>query len=223
MARRNKNSIESFMGSSLIPFLDLAMLLGVLTLFLAIIQQPHINEPPKGEEMKQSDVSPTAIFVQVGWTFNNPHDVDTYFECDVHLAGRKVTSTVNFKQKNSTFTDLIVDDLGRPSPENYERVLSNSVLERLLPNTRCQLNVHLYNSHGGALPLQGVFHVILNKDHPDGEMQLTPVQGLPFELKFGGQEVTLMELVIDENAKVMLEATTFYPEADYRCQATCEK
>lgn len=222
MARRRSAPPASFGDATSVSFLDQAMLLGVLMLFIVLVVMSFINEPPKGEAQERSEVVPTALYVQTMWTFNEPHDLDTYLQCTMHLAKKDVVASVNFKQKNSDFLDLIVDDLGKPSADNYERILSNSSLNQLLPNTICRLNVHLYSTHEGTLPLEGRFHVILNKDHKDGEQQLTPKDGALFILTFPGQELTLMELVIDREGKVYTEATSFYPEAPYRCIATCK-
>ena len=97
------------------------------------------------------------------------------------------------------------------------------MLERMLPNTTCRLNAHLYSSHGGVLPVHGTFDVILNKDHVDGELQLTPEEGQPYSLAFGGQEVTLMELVLNERGDVLTEVTSFYPDTIQSCLATCKQ
>lgn len=209
-------------GSSLAPLLDVILALVFVLVFVVSVLLVNVNDPPKGETVESSDVTPTAIFVQVSWTDGEPHDVDTYLKCTEYLVGKKVITSVSYQQKHVHFLDLFPDDLGRPSFENYERVMANSLRERLLPNTYCQLNVHLFSVHGGSLPIEGIFHVILNKDDATREIALTPKKGLAYELTTYGAEATLMTLVIDDNGAVLDDATSMYPDAPFECLATCK-
>lgn len=209
-------------GSSLAPLLDVILVLVLMLVFVVAVLLVNVNDPPKGETVESSDVTPSAIFVQVSWTDGQPHDIDTYLKCTEYLVGKEVVTSVSYRQKHANFLDLFPDDLGRPSFENYERVMANSMRERLLPNTFCQLNAHLYNVHGGELPVEGLVHVILNKDDPALEFALTPKTGLSYELSKHGAEVTLMTLVIGDDGTILREATGTYPDTPFVCLATCK-
>lgn len=206
---------------SMTPLLDIIFLLVVVLAVALRIQMPFINPPPTGEEKRTVDLAPSAIYVQVEWEFAAPHDLDTYLNCRVFLKQGEADVSVNFRQKEAGFLSLTRDDLGRPSPENFEVVLGNSELPRLPPNSLCTLNVHLYSAKGGALPIQGRFHAILHKDHVD-ELPLTPVDGTSFALTHKGQEITLLQLLIDEAGAVMPDVTVLYPNTAEQCLATCD-
>lgn len=214
--------LRGLAGSSLAPLLDILFVV-VLMMFLSLAASLiHMNEPPKGDQMDRSDTTPAAIFVQVSWDDGEPHDVDTYLRCTEYLVGKEVITEVNFRQKHSGFLDLFPDDLGKPSFENYERTMSNSMRDRLLPNTLCQLNVHLWSAHSGELPIDGEFHVILNKDDPVKEVRLTDKKGSKYSLSIPGEEVTLAQLVINDVGEIYTEASALYPETAHQCMATCK-
>lgn len=218
MSRRRLGDIDDDPVS--IEFLDVIFCVLLPVAFVALVSVIHINPPPLGEYEKVSKLAPSALYAQIGWKFNEPHDVDTYLRCSSHVNGCAFRFTVNFKQKVSGFLDMGHDDLGKPSANNHETAMTNSKIDQLPPNTVCVLNAHLYSSRGGTIPLSGVFHVILNKDNPDEEI-LTTAEGLPYELRHKGEEVTLMQLVINEDGQVMRDATLFFPETPFVCLATC--
>ncbi|PIR82264.1 hypothetical protein COU20_03875 [Candidatus Kaiserbacteria bacterium CG10_big_fil_rev_8_21_14_0_10_59_10] len=200
--------------------LDVVALLAVMTILIAALAVPFINEPPKDVAEKRAPTEPVPFYVELRWEYGQPHDVDTWVQCViVRPDGVKSVYTVSYRQRHAGFLDLVWDDLGSPSPVNFERVVSNSNVQKMPPNTFCRINAHLYSSHGGMMPVKGDLTVILDKDAPTEEL-LTPEKGLPFSIVYKGEEVTLFELAWDERGQLIQGAIAMYPNVPLSCLAT---
>lgn len=200
-----------------IGFIDVTMIGLVVVLAPLALSIMHINPPPKNVAEKRTPSEMTLLHVEVTWASNTPHDVDTWVECGNRLPGGGILSAVvGYRQKLDKWLGLDIDDLGAPSPRNIERVRSNSLATRVPPNTVCNLNVHLYSTHGGVLPVTGMMLAIADKDGPDERL----IGEVPFTLNHAGEEVTVITSVWDENGKIKEDAVAAFPDAPVRLIAT---
>lgn len=204
-------------GMSALMFLALVLgMLDFMTITAAVgiaasaVSIPHVNEPPKDVAERTTPVAPTVLYSILNWKDGEPHDVDGWHRCTVQRASGPLHYTVNYRQRSDGFLDLLRDDLGRPSYLNAELVQSNSEINQMPPNTVCRVNVHLYHSHTGSLPVEGHLIVILNKDAKN-EVLLADV---PFELARPGQEVTVAAIAFDGDGNPLTDAISTYPDAE---------
>jgi hypothetical protein len=207
-------------GDAFIPLIDIIAGLAGFGILLALLQVLFINEPPKDVAEKRTPTEPSPFYLELKWEDGAPHDVDTWVRCTVARPdGNSESYTVSYLQKHAGPLDLVWDDLGGPTPQNFERVISNSLIERIPPNTFCYVNAHLYNSHSGAFPLRGHLTLILDKDGSSEEV-LTPAGGLKFILSFPGEETTLFRIGWDQHGQPMRESIEAYPNVQRICLAT---
>ena len=155
-------------------------------------------------------MTPVPFFVRLRWGDNLPHDLDIWVACSNVVDGKKSNEiVVGYKQRSHGWLDLLRDDLGAPSILNEEQVQSNSEVPRVPPNSTCQVNVHLYHTHGGSLPLRANVIVILSKDG-DNETLLGNVS---FDIVVPGQEVTALVATWDAQGQPVKETVKSYPDA----------
>lgn len=205
-------------NSVFIGMLDVMTNLAVTGVVIAMIALSLINPPPKNKEEKKVPTSPVALFYQVEWAKGMPHDIDMYVRCETKIsAGQTVTAIVSYKQLQHVWLRLSKDDQGRPTPENVEKIESISDISKVPPSTECILNVHLYNSHGGILPVLGKAVAINQKDHPLQEENIGEVF---FSLEKPGQEITLIVARWDANGVFEKGRTEVYPHVGTTYLAT---
>lgn len=203
----------------LIGQLDLTTNTQMLGLAAAAMTTPFVNTP-KDKADKRLAVAPVPLFVRVQWGTGLPHDIDTWVRCASARTGdRKITALVGFKVRSSEWLNLQRDDQGGPSALNEELVLSNSDVARIPANTTCAFNVHLYSSHGGAIPVDGKMLVIQDKDS-DKEVLVGDVA---FTLMVPGQEITVISATWGADGSLMKEAVELYPGASTTLIATREE
>ena len=193
----------------LVGFIDVALLLALVGVVVAMETIPFINRPPKDVADRRAPSEPIAFFLEDQWPDGFPHDIDTWVECDSEIDGVRTNRlTVGYPRRSALWLDLQRDDLGAPSVRNIEIIQSNSEVTKVPPNTFCRLNVHLYHSHGGILPVHGTMRVILNKDSSTTEKVVVETK---YELRRPGEEITVAQLVWDKDGEVIEEATVLWP------------
>lgn len=213
--RRRKGSSSAILMASLLPFIigsvDLGSITtatGVITATLAI---PHVNPPPKDKADKTTPVAPTALFFQMNWPPGFPHDIDKWLTCYNRMADQpRNRLVISYRQRSSLWMDLQRDDLGAPSVINLEEAKSNSEVIAVPPNTLCQVNAHLYHSHGGILPVEGGLLAIVNKDGENEKL----IASLSFRLIVPGEEITLLSVAWDSNSQVILDSVKKWPDIE---------
>lgn len=204
----------------LLGFVDLTTNTQMLGLAAAAISTPFVNPPPKNNGDKKLNVTPTPFYIRIRWKDGAPHDIDTWVRCYNLVEGTRGNEiTIGYSRKSHGWLDLLRDDLGGPSYLNEESVQSNSTIPRMLPNTTCRINLHLYHSHGGKLPVVGNVVVIQDKDSDDE----TLVGDVEFQLDFPGQEITTIVATWDDHGNLIQEAVEKFPEAPVELIATKEE
>ena len=193
--------------SLLLAFIDLLANVSVTGMVLSGLATPHINPPPKNLADKSTDTAPTALFAQVTWGNNLPHDIDMSVACG-SLKGDYQLATVNYKQLRSQWLVLKQDDQGLPSVINLEKVESNTDISKIPPLTRCWFDTHLYNTHGGAMPVTGELLVIQYKDNAHERL----VARVSFSLSEPDQELTLLEATWNERSELIEDIMETYPK-----------
>jgi hypothetical protein len=216
--RHNKNKRTGALGttaamSSLLfavwAYADLQNSVSVATLTISATAIPFVNEPSKNDGDKKLPVSPTPLYVELDWGENLPHDLDLWISCYQETGGIKSNAlTIGYKRTSQGWMDLLRDDLGAPSPINKEVAQANSDVSRVPPNVFCQFNVHLYHSHGGALPVKGVLNVIQDKDSQNQKA----VASASFEINEPGQEITAVSARWDERGDLIASSVQMFPE-----------
>lgn len=194
----------------LVGLLDLATNTAITGMALSAMMMPHVNDPPKNVAEKKTPTAPSAVFFQIQWTYGDPHDIDMWTRCYSIVDEKKQKAiTVGYFQRSAGWLDLQRDDLGRPSIINLEEVKSNSEILEVPPNTSCRINVHLYHSHGGMLPIEGNLIAISNKDDTSKESLIAVVQ---FRLNKPGDEITLLYVSWDEEGQVIDDSVQTFPD-----------
>jgi len=223
-SRNNKNRHTIAIGLSpsfaiiLLVFVDLFALTSATGLITSAIAIPHINPPPRDVGKRRTPIEPTALYFEVRWPDGELHDIDVWVACYNEIGGIKVNFlSIGFIQKSNLWMDLIRDDLGRPSVINFERVLSNSEAPTIPPNAFCRFNVHLYHSHGGSLPVEGVITAIANKDDTANERLIASI---PFVLSVRGEEITVLTVAWDDRGVFIPQSVKTFPEVETKLIAT---
>ena len=200
----------------LIVYVDLTVNTSILGLAASAIQEPYVNPPPKNMGDKKLKVTPVALFVRMSWGSKLPHDIDTWVQC-YHIVDGQETKvmTVGYSRKSDGWLDLLRDDQGGLMI-NEEQLQSNSEIEEIPPKTFCHFNVHLFNSHGGPMPVTGKMIIIQNKD---GENE-TLISDVSFTLEVPGQEITLVTAGWDDRGNLMADALETYPKVETQLIAT---
>ena len=216
--RRNRTGISPFglgQGTAvfmalLLGYLDLTSNTQMLGLAAAGISTPFVNPPPKNNGDKKLNVAPVPLFVRLQWGDGLPHDLDLWVRCFNLANGVKSNFiTIGYKNTSDGWLDLLRDDQGLPSYINEERVQSNSEVTHVPPNTSCIFNVHLYHSHGGALPVVGSLIVIQDKDSDNEKL----VADVKFQIAAPGLEVTVVRSTWDDHGNLLTEVLEKYPDA----------
>lgn len=202
----------------LLGMLDVMTNQAITGIVMSMLSVPHVNPPPKSTAEKRIPTSPVALFNQIEWKEGEPHDVDMHVQCETTIpGGQLVTATVNYRQLQDVWLRLSKDDQGRPTTLNIEKVESISDIQKVPPLTKCLVNAHLYNTHGGALPITGKLISIHLKDNPTGEETIGIVV---FSLTEAGQEITLLEFRWDKNGVLEKDSVKAYPEIKTTAIAT---
>lgn len=196
-------------GMVFVGWVDLTTNTSITGLASAALSIPYVNPPPKNNADKRVPVTPVPFFVRMRWGDGLPHDIDLWVRCKILVDGQPTEITVGYAQRSHRFLDLLRDDLGGPSVLNEEQVQSNSEVTRVPPNSTCWINAHLYNSHGGAIPVRVNVIVILNKD-ADNEYLLGNVD---FDIVVPGQEVTALIASWGAEGQPIKESVKVYPAA----------
>ena len=218
MRRNRGGSFNIIFVALLIGMLDMMANQAITGIVISTISVPHINPPPKSKEERRVPTSPVALFYQVEWTEGDPHDIDMYVRCETMIPGGQViTAIVNYKQLHNVWLRLSKDDQGKPTILNVEKVESISDIQKVPPSTVCVANVHLYNSHGGTLPVVGKIVAIDQKDHPVNEKNIGVVM---FSLERPGQESTLLVSRWNEMGILDESYTQTYPHVETTYLAT---
>lgn len=190
----------------LLAFNDLLVNTSATGIILSGLATPHINPPPKDMADKRMAATPTALYVQITWGDGLPHDIDVALRC-ASLRGDYGLATVNFRQLHSSWLVLKQDDLGGPSVINMEKAESNTDVGKVPPLTRCWVNVHLYNTHNGPMPVEGELLAIQDKDNAHEHLIAT----VPFTLTKPGEELTLLIATWNERSQLLEEVLEKYP------------
>lgn len=201
----------------LIGWVDITTNVSVTGLAAAALSVPYVNPPPKNQADKRVPVTPVPFFVRLRWGDGLPHDLDLWIACHQGV-GDKTTNeiVVGYRQKSAGWLDLLRDDLGGPSILNEEQAQSNSEVRRVPARSTCRVNVHLYHTSGGTIPVRGNVIVILNKDG-DNEYLLGNVT---FDLVVPGQEITALVATWGEGGEPIKESVQIYPDAPQELIAT---
>lgn len=200
----------------LLGFLDLTSNTQMLGLAAAAIATPFVNPPPKNNGDKRLKVTPVPLFERLNWGSRLPHDLDIWTRCYNLADGHKSNEiTIGYSRRSEGWLDLLRDDQGG-NVINEEQLQSNSEVSKVPPNTFCRFNVHLYHSHGGAMPVAGEIIVIQNKDGDDE----TLVGDVKFQLTDPGQELTIITAAWDEHGDLIKEAVETYPNVKTELIAT---
>lgn len=209
MARRSKGALSTAAGVALlIGMIDLWGNLAATGLVLSMLSVPHVNPPPQNIAEKRVPTSPVALFYQVEWTTNEPHDIDMHVHCKTSVPGRDINAVVNYRQLHDVWLRLSKDDQGRPTPLNVEKVESISDIISVPPMTTCRVNAHLFNSHGGTLPVAGRLVAVHQKDSATLE---EPIANVLFSLSSYGEEITLLVSTWDKSGALMKDSIEMYP------------
>jgi hypothetical protein len=217
--RTRRNRRVSSLGSVKMMFVFVAAVLGyadlqnsvsVMSLSTAKAAIPYINPKSRNNGDQRLPVTPTPLYVELDWGKNLPHDLDLWIRCYQLRDGLKVNMlSVGYKRTSDGWMDLQRDDQGEPSPLNKEVAQANSDVSHVPPGTVCSFNVHLYNSHGGALPVKGSMYVVQDKDSDSQRI----VANTSFELKDPGQEITVVYAKWDNNGTLEKDSVKTYPAA----------
>ncbi len=202
----------------LLGFLDLSVSTQTVGLAAASLSIPYVNPKSTANGDKKLSVEPVALYARLQWEKGKPHDVDFWVRCNTLANGGKgEVADANWKSRNAPWFDLIKDDVGGPSYLNEEQVQSNSQAGgRIPPNTTCRFNVHLYHSHEGGFPLEGIMLVIQDKDSD----QEVLVGDIAFTLSFPGQELTILTAVWDERGNLIPDSISMFPSVSTVAIAT---
>src|SRR3989344_4952262 len=202
---------------AVLGYLDLTINTQMVGLAAAALSTPFVNPPPKDIGEKSLPVSPVPLFVRLGWGKGLPHDLDLWIACYSLVGGQKTnTLIIGYLHKSSGWMDLLRDDQGGPSYLNEEQAQSNSEVRGVPPNTFCDFNVHLYDRHGGALPVGGELLVIQDKD---GDTEVL-VANVKFTLEVPGQEITVLSTAWDNHGNFIRDSVEAYPSTKTNLIAT---
>lgn len=202
---------------ALLGWVDITTNASVTGLAAAALSIPHVNPPPKNQADKRVPVTPVPFFVRLRWGDGLPHDLDMWVACHQTVGGTRTNEIiVGYRQKSMGWIDLLRDDLGTPSILNEEQVQSNSDVTRIPAHTTCRINVHLYNSNGGPLPIRGNVIAILNKDGADEYL----LGNVAFDLVVPGQEITALTATWGEGGMLIRDSVKAYPAAPQEMVAT---
>ena len=201
----------------LICFLDITTSGQTLGLAAAAISMPFVNPPPKNNGDKRLAVTPVPLFIRNQWRDGLPHDIDTWVRCYSLVQGQRANVlTIGYSRTSEGWLDLLRDDQGAPSYLNEERIQSNSGVSQVPPNTACFVNVHLYHSHGGGIPVEGELVVIQDKDGDNEKL----VGDIKYELVVPGQEITVLSAVWDDHGNLFPDSVEKFPAAHTELIAT---
>jgi len=201
----------------LLPLLDLSSNAQMVGLASAALSIPFVNPPPKNNGDKRLLVSPVPFFVRLKWGDGLPHDIDLWISCHNVIEGKESNFvTIGFNRKSVGWLDLLRDDQGGPSYLNEEQAQSNSEINAMPANTTCRVNVHLYNSHGGTIPVDAEIIVIQDKDGDDE----TLVGDAKIKLVVPGQEITAIVASWDGHGNLVKNSVQKFPDAPFQSIAT---
>lgn len=147
---------------------------------------PHIN--PVAKQADHGAPNPGGVMVEAIWPNEVNADVDLWVQAPGDVP-------VGYSNKGGAVFNLMRDDLGRSadiSGINYEHALSRGI-----PAGRYTVNLHLYRSNDGKLPVR-VRVIVSRKLNPNA-----PSEGLvtaSVELTHVGQEATAISFSLDERA-----------------------
>lgn len=205
---KENSIIDPFTATGLLENMTLLGMVAIIGLMVL----PHVNPPPRNLADDQTPTEPTPIYWQLKWADKLPHDVDTYIRCYTTVNGNQIEIiTVWYAQRNSGWLGLGYDSRGYPSAEtNVEQVQANSSVSRVPPNTRCRVNVHLFDRHGGNLPIYGNFLAVTDRGSPQ---QLT-VANIPFIIDKIGLECSLAEMRWDAAGQLIPSSVRLHPNLE---------
>lgn len=204
---------------------DLWSLLLMIFLFAALLSVSLINPKARDIADKRVPGPPTPLEVVIGWSKNQPADVDMWMACQSLVDGKWGDGMmIMYNRRSDTWLDLQRDDLGNTPSAHFEVIRSNSEVKSIPPNTRCWVNAHLYALHGGRLPLEVFASVTLNRNAGDGSEKLFLPEGQkPVEDETGQQwalkvpifekaaEVSLFYLLWGADGKLDVNASAAFP------------
>jgi hypothetical protein len=169
-----------------IMFNLLAVLILVLALVLVFINDPSLENP---------DVQTFEAIVE--WHGRSKVDIDTYPWCINPYTG--LSEVVSFQNKKGKYFNLDRDDLGYKDDKPEEDINKEIVnaLGVILPEATCGVNIQVYGTNGGSLPIEGgvIVTVILNKGIQS--KQLVLLSQKKFELTEPKEEITIVSFDVD--------------------------
>ncbi|QQG45876.1 MAG: hypothetical protein HYY55_02740 [Candidatus Niyogibacteria bacterium] len=176
---------------------DLTLLIAIIPFMLVFLFLIHLNDASS----KDQDKNPFEVTVE--WDGKSPVDIDTWTWCT--NPSTELWEIVSYQNRKGKFLLLDQDDRGYKdeSPlddKNKEKVKS---LGNRLPAALCGVNLHVYGTNGGTLPIEVTVSAVLFKGHETGK-QIVLLDQKKFTLSRVGEEITTTSFEIDTEGKLMV-------------------
>lgn len=176
---------------------DLTLLIAFIPFLLVFLFMIHLNDPTTRDPGK------TPFESLEEWDGKSRVDIDTWVWCTNPATG--LWEIVSYQNRKGGFFVLNQDDRGfredYPLDDiNKEHVIS---LGNKLPAALCGVNIHVFGTNGGTLPVDVTVSVILFKGY-ENERQITLADKKVFTMSRVGEEITVTSFEIDSGGNLVV-------------------
>lgn len=164
-------------------FRDMLMIILLGFVFMIVAMVPHLNPPPKNDEVRP----PGNIIVHIMWP---PGNVDV----DMWVTGPGEPKPVGYSNPNGKLWNLLRDDLGTINDTtslNYENAYTRGIVAG-----EYIINVHCYRCPSG----EDVPVIIEVRIRKDTKLILVAISKIKLSSK---QEITAIRFLVDEKGNLV--------------------
>lgn len=197
-------------ATSLMGWIENVVIVMAVTVPLFGMALAKMNPPPReGVQVKMS-TEPTPLSIEMRWENKLSHDIDINVAC-FNLVNGEMSNPilVYYGRTSEKWLTLIKDATGFPrSSRNVEEVRVNPTVLTVPENSTCRVNAHIYNRHGGELPVRVSLIAIANKDAPNQAL----IAQVFFPISQVGEECTVLSITWDERGEFIPASVETYPK-----------
>ncbi len=176
---------------------DITLLISFIPLLVLFLFMVFLNDPSS----KDPDKTPFESVAE--WDGISPVDIDTWIWCTNPATG--LWEIVSYQRRKGAFFVLNQDDRGfRPEypNDNVNKEIVVSLGNRL-PAALCGINLHVYGTNGGTLPIELTVSAVLFKGHESGK-QTVLLDQKKITMNRAGEEKTVTSFEIDSEGKFVI-------------------
>ncbi|OGZ30052.1 MAG: hypothetical protein A2931_03960 [Candidatus Niyogibacteria bacterium RIFCSPLOWO2_01_FULL_45_48] len=176
---------------------DITLLISFIPLLVLFLFMVFLNDPTT----KDPDKNPFEAVVE--WDGLSLVDIDTWTWCTNPATG--LWEIVSYQNRKGKFIFLDQDDRGYKSDKPLDNANKETIksLGNRLPAALCGLNLHVFGTNGGTLPVEITVSAVLFKGHETGK-QVVLLDQKKVAMSRAGEEVTVTSFEIDSEGKFVV-------------------